>query len=436
MIKALFILSFALFSPLALAQESYQYDRKTRASDFARDFFGQPGNYQRIPEIDMGHFKAGVSTRLDCGKLDIDADFNGEFKKLQEQLRALVPDNPSKAVALASQGAMMTICYAYPTVCAELRHDFLSMQTNLNLRAQACKAMDDYIDSSADKGAKQLRAEAQAECVSTKVGAGAGVASATRACQEAKGLPLRDFQSGMEKRFTDQKQKVLKAMVDFAKTKDQPTYEFLAATLGEIEVQPDGYWQPLFAGGMLRPHDVAGGFLALAEEKACGSKLAGLVGRKPGAHESMTEGAVDEAINRRISSEDVQNLGDLTDEDRRLACAALGRALGQVAARTASAKAEAVLASGLLNTAVPNSLRDEYRTRGVGAFDALKKALDSDQIPPVEDVRAAIGQLARATREKNRLIAARISEGRLENYRQETDGRSDCTDTLSCSGGG
>ena len=417
------------------AQEVYQYDRRTRASDFARDFFGPAGTNQRIPEVDMGHFSAGVSTRLDCGKIDIDADFNGEFKKLQQQLKALVPDDPAKAVALASQGAMMTICYAYPTVCAQLRHDFLSMQTNLNLRAQACKAMDDYIDSSADKGAKQLRAEAQSECVSTKVAAGSGISAATRDCQEAKGLPLRDFQAGMEKRFTDQKQKVLKAMVDFAKTNDQPTYEFLAATLGEIEVQKDGYWQPMFEGGMRRPHDIARDFLAVAEEKACGSKLGELLGHKPTAREPTAEAAVNEAITRRLSQEDVQNLGDLTDEDRRLACAGLGRALGQVAAKTASAKAEAVLASGLLNTAIPNSLRDEYRTRGTGAFDALKKAIDSDQIPPVEEVRAAIAQLARATREKSRLMASRLSQGRLENYRQETNQQSDCTDTLSCGGG-
>ena len=117
------------------------------------------------------------------------------------------------------------------------------------------------------------------------------------------------------------------------------------------------------------------------------------------------------------------------------ACAALGRALGQVAAKTAAAKAEAVLASGLLNTSIPNSLRDEYRSRGNGAFDALKKAVESDQIPPIEDVRSAIAQLARASREKNRLIAAQISAGKLQNYRQESEIQTDCVDTLSCGGG-
>lgn len=426
----------ALASP-AWSQETYRYDRSTRASDFSKDFFGQPGTYQRFKEIDMGHFNAGVGTTLDCGKLDINADFKGEFDKLQGQVKALVPDSPSKAIGLASQGAMMTVCYAYPTVCAQLRHDFLAMQTNLNLRSQACKAMDDYIDSSADKGAKQLRAEAQAECVSEKLASSPkmSMSAATTTCQTNAGLPLRDFQAGLEKKFTTGKQRVLQAMVDFAKTKDKPTYDFLAATLGEIEVQQDGYWQPMFAGGMLRPHDIADSFLAVAEEKACGAKLGDLVGHRPASLGSMTENVVAETIARRLSPDDVQNLGDLTDEDRRLACAALGRALGQVAAKTASAKAEAVLASGLLNTAIPNSLRDEYRTRGTGAFDAIKKAIDSDQIPPVEDVRAAIGQLARATREKNRVLASRISEGRLQNYRQESEGRVDCSDTLSCAGG-
>ena len=126
---------------------------------------------------------------------------------------------------------------------------------------------------------------------------------------------------------------------------------------------------------------------------------------------------------------------DLETQDQKLACAALGRAIGQVAATKASAEAEAVLSSGLLNTAIPNSLRDEYRSRSQNAFQALRKAVESDQIPPIDEVRTAISQLARATREKNRILAAELSSGKLENYRHESATKSDCVDTLSCGGG-
>ena len=423
-------------SSIASAQTSYRYERKTRASDFSQDFFGKPGAYQNIPEVNMGRVSAGISTSLDCGRLDVTADLTGEFQELQKQVSALIPQTPQEAVKLASSGAMMAVCYAYPTVCAQLRHDFLALQTNLNLRAQACRAMDDYVDAAADKGAKQLRAEAQAECVRSKAQSGMALAQATRDCQTTTGLPLRDFQAGLEKKFTSQKQLVLKAIVDFSKRQDQPTYEFLAATLGEIEVQPDGYWQPVFQRGLLKPSDMANNVLAEAEQKACGRELAELVAkRQPVNQQQLVTRAIDETILRRITPVDVQNLDDLSDGYRELACAALGRSVGQVAAQTAAAKAEASLASGLLNTAIPDSLRAEYRTRGEAAFDALKKAVDSDQIPPVEEVRAAIGQLARAAREKNRVIAGQISEGKINNYRQESDASSGCFDTLSCAGG-
>lgn len=429
LVPALTVLS-CLHPALVAAQESYRYDRQTQASDYARRYFGPEEHYDRSPSVDMGRFRAGVSSKLDCGRLDFEGNFAAEFKNLQKQIEAL-GQNP---IDLVSKGAMMATCYAYPTVCAQLRHDFLAIQSNLNLRAQACRAIDDFIDSSADKGAKQLRAEAQAECVQGKLGA-MTPAEALRECQNSThGLPLRDFQAGLEKRFTTQSQKVLQAIVAFSKTDDKPTYHFLASVLGEIEVQQDGYWQPVFEKGMSRPSDVAARFLAEGQSRVC-TDLEAIVGRRLRARDSVPENTVDDIITRRLTTEDVARLGDLEAEDRRLACAALGRAIGQLAAEKAAAKATAVLASGLLNTAIPNSLRDEYRGRGQNAFDALRQAIASDQIPPVEEVRRAIDQLARATREKNRLIASQISRGRLENYREETSTRSDCTDTLSCGGG-
>jgi hypothetical protein len=426
---AIFLSFLALKSfGLSLAQVSYRYEEQTKASEFAREFFGPAGVHERVPGLDMGRYRAGVSSKVDCGSLDLQGNLMAEFENLQAQVKELLGQN---AVALVQKGAMLSTCYAYPTVCAQLRHDFLALQSTINLRAQACRAMDDFIDSSAEKGAKQLRAEAQAECTKAKVAQGQSMSTAMRQCQGQTGLPLRDFQAGLEKKFKTGRQKVLESMVQFTKSGDGVSYDFLAGVLGEIEVQEDGYWQPIFAKGMLKPHEVAGGFLAEGEARLCGDL--GEVFRDRGG--DATQAAVAKMAKERLTKDDLSNLEDLEREDRRLACAALGRSLGQVAAQKKVAESEAILASGLLNTAVPNSLRDEYRSRGAGAFDALRKALTSEEVPPLDEVRRAVSLLAKATREKNRILAGEVSRGRLENYRQETPLKSDCTDTLSCSEG-
>jgi hypothetical protein len=427
--KAIFLSFLVLKSfGLSLAQDSYRYEEQTKASEFAREFFGPAGVHERAPGLDMGRYRAGVSAKIDCGSLDLQGNLSAEFENLQAQIKELLGQNP---VALAQKGAMLTTCYAFPTVCAQLRHDFLALQSTINLRAQACRAMDDFIDSSAEKGAKQLRAEAQAECTKAKVAQGGSLSSAMRQCQGQTGLPLRDFQAGLEKKFMTGRQKVLESMAKFAKADSGPTYDFLAGVLGEIEVQEDGYWQPMFAKGMLRPHEVAGGFLAEGEARLCGDLKD--VFRDRGG--SATEAALYKTAKEKLTKDDLSNLEDLEREDRRLACAALGRSLGQVAAQKTVAEGEAVLASGLLNTAIPNSLRDEYRSRGESAFEALRKSLASEEISPLDEVRRAVSLLAKATREKNRILAGEVSRGRLENYRQDTPLKSDCTDTLSCSEG-
>jgi hypothetical protein len=412
--------------------EPYRYDLQTSASDFARDFFGNARYPQRSHSLDMGNVGIGVSSELDCGKLDIRANIKGEFRKLQEQVKAIIPRNASDVTDLVSRAAMISVCYAYPTVCAQLRHDFLALQANLNLRSQACRAIDSFIDSQADKGAKQLRAESQAQCVSEQSRAGVDPSTATANCQSRTGLPIRDFTAGMEKKFVRGRQKVLLSIVNFAK--DRPAYDFLASLLGEIEVQEDGYWQPIFMAGMLRPNDAAQNVLAVGEDKVCRSlKTIILAGRMDNG--DLPERAVVEMVKRRLTLDDVQNLEDLAPPDRQLACAALGRAVGKVSAESVAARAEAVLASGLLNSAIPNSLRDEYRSRGENAFLALRRAIEIDQIPTLEEVRRAIADLARVTRERNRIIAGQVNESRVQNSRSESAVRSDCTDTLSCNGG-
>lgn len=429
-------LVLAALSTSALAQEAttqFRFDQSTEASNYAKSYFGSPDRFTAAKRLDMGKVGVSASTHLDCGNLDISANFDAEFKRLQEQLKQIIPSNASQWKSLGGKMAMLSICYAYPTICAQLRHDFLSLQANLDLRAQACKAIDSYLDNQADVGAKQLRAEAQANCIDESLKKGADMASATASCQGKTGLPLRDFSSGLEKRFTSRKQRVLQNLVSFAKDKEPATYNFLASMVGEIEVQQDGYWQPLFEQGMYRPHDVATTFLASGENSVCKNLSSILKGRSSPRKESVFETSIYETIKLRISQDDLSNLEDLADEDRKLACSALGRAIGQVAAEKSSSKAEAVLSTGLLNMAVPQNLRQEYSERSSHAFHALRKSLEGDQIPSIDSVRDAIATLARVAREKNRLLASLISEGKKINSDVDTNAKSDCIDTLTCS---
>jgi hypothetical protein len=426
--SVLFVIGESLFAQAAI----YRYERDTQASDFARSFFGSPTRFSASKSLSLGSYSASAATSLDCGNLDITANFHQEFKRLQEQIKQILPSSASDWQSLGGKMAMLSICYAYPTICAQLRHDFLSLQGNLDLRAQGCKAIDTYLNSQGDVGAKQLRAEAQAHCIDSQLKGGADLASASAECQGKSGLALRDFSAGLEKKFSRKKQKVLDSMLRFAKSDDKATYTFLSTMLGEVEVQEDGYWQPLFDKGMLHPHEVAQNFLAEGESKACAKLekvLSGSLGARPG---DLVGSTIVSVIKTRLSKEDVRNLDDLSEADRALSCAGLGRAIGQVAAEKASAKAEAVLASGLLNTSIPDDLRQEYSARSGNAFKALLKAIESDQIPPLDEVRSAIASLAKATREKNRAIASLIGHAKGSNAEADSDEKVGCTDTIDC----
>lgn len=427
------ILLLTFFVPqICLAQETFQYNLQTKASDYARGAFGPSGSFEQVPQLDVGNFSADIHTDLDCGNIDIKANFTGEFKRLQEQIKQLIP-NENNIGDYIAKSAMIGTCYAFPTVCAELRHNFLSLQGNLNLRAKACEAIDKFIDSQADKGAKQLKAEAQYDCASKLIHGPQKMdpSAAMEACSNTTGLGIRDFSNAMDKTFKTGPQKVLSAILGFAQ--DQQSYPFLSTLVGEIEVQGDGYWKPVFASGMRRPNDVAESFLSHGESLVC-SQLLEIMGNTFSAGGDLAKATVASVIKKRLTKEDLSNLSDLGPEDQKLACAALGRAVGQVGAEKLIAKQEATLASGLLNSAIPNSLRDEYRGRGQTAFAAVRKTIESEQIPSIDFVRQAVADLARATRQRNRLLASQISQGRIANERAKTESKSDCNNTLNCEG--
>ena len=196
------------FATNAFGQKEYSYKNEYSTGDEAQRQFGmQPYHSRNNPKLDAGNFKFELGSKLECGKLDVTANVRGQFKELQDQLFKLIPQKASEAALLLERSAFTVMCYAYPTICAQLRNDWLSIQGKLNLRAQACAAVDKFIDNQAEKGSRQLKSEAVAKSVQNKVGTPVGptewdgvydVSMALKSCQEDKtGLALRDFQTGM-----------------------------------------------------------------------------------------------------------------------------------------------------------------------------------------------------------------------------------------------
>lgn len=411
---------------VALGDTYFRNKNEYRTSDAAKNYFGAQDNYNVAPGIDFGNIQAEISTRMDCGRIDLVTNFDGQFKKLRDQAKAFVKDIDGY---LAS-APMLALCYFSPAGCAILRHDHFLFSQNLNLRAQACAAIDRYIDNQADKGARQLEADAKRNCVDGALQEGRDMASATEECQDPssdrykQGMPLRDLSDGLRKKFTNNKQRVLYALL--GQINETQSYPYLASILGEIEIQTDGYWQPLWPHKMLKPFEVARNTLQRTKDIVCNnleSTLNGVI---------SPPDVVKETIKEKLSAEDVSNLDDLFTADRKIACAALGKALGVVATTRTAAKSEAIVSTALTNGALTEGLREEYRKRSKMAFDTLRMAVESEQIPNVEEVRVAVRELATAQRKYNRASAAGLSRSRVQNQIEKQNEDVDCTDTRSC----
>lgn len=427
-----FIVSISFFvCQRSYAQKEYRYQNEFSTGEESQRIFGFTTTHNpKDPQLEAGGFKFELGSQLECGNIDITANIMGQFEELQKQLQKLVPQNSKDAMALLKASAFTTMCYAYPTICAQLRHDWLSIQGKLNLRAQACAAVDKFIDAQADKGARQLQSEAVAACVSQKTQGGGDVAAALSFCQTdpKAGLLFRDFQSGLLKEVSGEKQKVLKSILSFAK--DETSYEFLASFLGETQVGTDGGWMPLFEKGLLRPADVSEVFMAKGQNAVCGSLESILKGRYVAS--GVYETQVAQVAKQKLNLQTLADLRDLSPADRQMACLALGRALGKEAAWKAISRYESALSTGLLNTAIPEPLRAEYRDRAMTAFPALREALAGEAIPTVAQVRWDLAEFARLQRAKTRLVASETNRARLKNNRGDAQSASDCLDSLSC----
>jgi hypothetical protein len=90
------------------------------------------------------------------------------------------------------------------------------------------------------------------------------------------------------------------------------------------------------------------------------------------------------------------------------------------------------MSTGLLNTAIPEPLRAEYRDRSLSAFPAMRLALQGENIPAVETVRSEIAAFAHLQRTKTTILAAETNRAKLKNSMGDAQSASECADSLSC----
>lgn len=432
----LFFFSLVLAPKRSHAQQEYtRFQGQWRASDTAKKFFGDATSYQNSTGLNLGGISASAHTTLDCGRIDIVTNFEAQFAKIREQLAAFA--SKENIASYLRAAPFMYICHTQPQVCSILKHDSLFFAQNLNLRASACAAADKFINNQADKGRRELEAEAKRRCVENELSNPSNdMASATAACDRKTGLPLRDLSNYLNNVPGVASQRILKSVL--SSVDENTSYPFLASVLGEIEVGNNGKWQPLWPKKMLKPHQIADNFIKTATDLVCYGLRTTLTSQPPPPISLQTTLAqtqqtlVREAVRRNLTLQDDEALQSLLEKDRWLACAALGRAIGGVAAKRTVATHNAALSSALTNDGVPDGIRNEYRARAQAAFEALEQSLEAEQLPDVASTKEQVRALAHYMRSYNRSSAARLSSARFTNMRERTEENSDCVDSATC----
>lgn len=425
----IFLISFC--KPIIVYADS-NLSTSSRSQDVINEFFGKKNQFTApIPiQFDLGGIGAGAATRLSCGNVNLVSQFDAYMNDINKQLGVVlntVKDIPAHPDKYAVAGAMVTICYMNPVVCDQIRNFKVDLGALLNLRFDTCKAIDSYIDKRSDQGS-QMIAEAKAECVNSKTKSGVDMAVAVADCDSQGNFNIRDFNGNLNKQFTNEKQKTLLSMVNFSKSTNY--YDFIKPILGEVEVQNDGYYRPLFDSGMLKPYDAAKQILAQAQDNICDSNNFRNILT---ASNINSKDKVDEKLKifmrSKLTIQDYKNLQVLRSDEREFACNALSRVVAKEAGHDITSEARSVIVSGLNNPNIPQDLKNEYSKKSDKSFNEVDSSLNNFEYRTLEQVQKNISLLANATIRDNQKTGSSMSiEKSIDDIKQGKE----CVDVLSC----
>jgi hypothetical protein len=439
------IISFILNEMPSFAQQNYDYnvDNGTRfKTDLGRLMFGNSVPISNSNDINIPsrpQIKVGYSTDLKCGQLDIDAFSNVDnYKKMFNDMLHNVEGNLKQMASILPGAApMLAICYASPTLCAELRHDSFMFNQKLGFQSNACSEVDKFIDDKSDQGSKTLKSESIAKCMRDHASDGSNVAFDE--CRQMTGLPFRDFQNALDNSQTNSTQKLLDSIVNYQSyiTKTSPVYDAYNELLkleGETNVNSDGTYQKTYPTGVvISPDKLAGKYINSGMNISC--DLNSLQNYIDGTNtgDDLFSKNLSFIIRKNMSNNDIYDLNSLPFDDFKIACSALGRSLAKESGTIAVNQMQSSVAIGMSNPAIPEPMKQEVKLETDMNLKALYQSLDSENIPSVKQVQNIIHNLASATRARNQSIAASVSNqivhGQLQKWKNV-----DCNDTESCGG--
>ncbi len=442
----LIIIFFILNGKSVFSQQSYDYNFDTGTAHFKSDL-GRLifGNNVAVPDSNdvnlppLPSVKIGYSTDLKCGQLDIDAFTNiDNYKKLFNDMLKNVQGNLEKmASSLPGAAPMLAICYASPTLCAELRHDSFMFNQKIGFQTNACSSVDKFIDNRADQGSKTLKSESIAKCMKDNASDGSNVAFDK--CRQQTGLPFQDFQRALEDAQTTSQQKLLDSIVNYQAyiTKTNPVYDVYNELIkfeGETNVNSDGTYQKTYPGGTVISADkLAGKYINFGVNISCNlNSLQNYINGTDTGQDLFTKN-LSFVVKKYLSDKDIFDLNSLSSEDFKIACSALGRSLSKESGYISANQMQSGIAIGMANPAIPEPMKQQVKLETDENLKVLYRSLDSENIPSVKQIHSVIHNLAVATRMRNQSIAAGVSNQIVHGQMQKWK-NTDCNDTVSCGG--
>ncbi len=407
------------------AGETIDYSKVYSSSEAAGLFFGpsRTVEQQKRAALNVGRINLRVRTTLQCGKLDLKTSLNAGLENMKDQLGAAA----SQMKGMLTNGGVViaAVCYYKPNICAHVRHFSAMLQEDLNLQFNACNAMDNYINDQADKGAKEVKAQAFADCLGKT--AGDPSAQDVKKCQNQAGSAL-NLLSPFEGKRVSNTQQVLSSLLTFVKKSEN--YDIWAKILGEIELKKDGYWVRLFPKDLLRADDVVVNLAADSKASVCNTAdLRKIITDRANPGDEYAR-FVRRVIKENITEATVKNLESIPATDRSMACQSLADAIAKMAAKRMATEGKSDMLAALNNPALPQDLRDFYGQQSRDTFQSIEERAEVLKPREIPDVVAMISKLGASYRGLNHSAASDISVRQEQNKKLNQD----CTDQFSCEG--
>jgi hypothetical protein len=425
-LKALILTMLSCLSSLTFAAgEQVDYSKVYNSSEVAGWFFGPTKTVEQAKKaaLNVGRINVRVRTSLQCGKLDLKTSLNAGLENMKDQLSTAA--NQLRGMLTNGGVVVAVVCYYKPNICAHVRHFTAMLQEDLNLQFNACNAMDSYINEQADKGAKEVKAQAFAECLSAA--GGSPSTQDVKKCQDKAGSAL-NLLSPFNGSKTNNTQMVLSSLLSFVKKSEN--YDLWARVLGEVELKKDGYWVRAFPKDLLKPEDVVVNIAADSKTSVCSTAtLRQILADQAGTGDEYSR-FVRRVIKENISDSIVKDLESMPAGDRAMACQSLGDAIAKMAVKRAATEGRSDMLAALTNPALPSDLRTLYGDQTRETFKSIEEraeVLKPKQLPEVLQMIAKIGA---GYRKLNHDAASDISVRQEQNKKLDAD----CTDQFSCEG--